>query len=208
MVITICDHNIGLLGMVLQPSDFNTLTRRNPFAPPIDPGPSPINSICTSAKNFEATHLYKHGKENFTTYCKFYFILISIITNKCPENYMTTLKHRIIKFCQCEPLTLIFHSYTDYGTITSSDLTANFDRMTAYWNSPTPIFDIFQQLNDGKDFEKEEGNETINDSQLICLCYDNMYASGLFNKTHKNWRKQTDIGKTYANFVPFMTQQE
>ena len=64
---------------------------------------------------------------------------------------MPTLKNRITTFCQCEMLILLTHIYTDYGTITSSDLTPNFDRMTARWNPPTPIADLFQNLNDGKE---------------------------------------------------------
>ena len=103
-----------------------------------------------------------------------------MITYKCPEKYMTTLKHRITKFNQFEPLTLLTHLYTAYGTITSSDLTANFDRMTARWNPHTPIADLFQQLNDGTCFS-EEDNEIINDRQLLRLCYYNVHTSGIFN---------------------------
>ena len=36
MAITICDHNLGLLGMVLLPSEFDPLNNKNPFAPPTD----------------------------------------------------------------------------------------------------------------------------------------------------------------------------
>ena len=82
-----------------------------------------------------------------------------------------------------------------------------FDSMTARCNPPTPISDLFQKLNEGKYFT-EEVNKIINDSQLLGLCYVNMHASRLFNKTLKTWRKKLDIDKTYANFVPFMTQQE
>ena len=73
-----------------------------------------------------------------------------MITNKCTEKYMTTLKRHINKFFQCDPLTLLDHLYTEYRTITFSKLTANFDNMTARWNTPTPIYDLFQQLNNGK----------------------------------------------------------
>ena len=73
-----------------------------------------------------------------------------MITNKCPEKEMSTIKNRITKLFQYEPLTILAHVHTEYGSITSSDLTANFNRMTACWNLPTPISDLFQYLNDGK----------------------------------------------------------
>ena len=118
---------------------------------------------------------------------------------------MTTIKNCITNFFQCEPLTILNQLYTEYGTITSSDLTEIFDCMTAHWNPPTPIAENFQQINDRNEFS-EEGNERINDSQLLCLCYNNVHASGIFNETLKNWHKKTDINKTYAKFVPLMTQ--
>ena len=126
--------------MVLQASDFDPLKNGNLFAPPIDTGPAPANSIGTSSKITEAVRLYKYYKEKFTIYCEFHIILISVITYKCPGKYMTTLKHRITKFYQCELIILLAHLYTEFGTITSSDLTDNFDFMTACWNPPHTNF--------------------------------------------------------------------
>ena len=99
---------------------------------------------------------------------------------------MTTFKHLITKFRQCGPLTLLTHLYTEYRIIASSNLTSKSDCMTVRWNPPTLISDLFQHLDDRKEFT-EEVNERINDSQLICLCYYNVHASRLFNKTLKTW---------------------
>ena len=118
--------------------------------PPIDPGPAPINTTDTAAQITEVVRLYKDEKEKFTTYCKFRITLISMITYKCPEKYTATLKHRITNFLQCERLTLNTHLYTEYGTITSSDLTANFDLMKARWNPPTPIDNLITEHEDRK----------------------------------------------------------
>ena len=57
MAITTCDHNLGLLGMVLQASYFDTLNNRNPFAPPTDPGPAHINAIGTEDQINEAVRI-------------------------------------------------------------------------------------------------------------------------------------------------------
>ena len=157
MSITTYDHNLGLLRMVLRTSDFDPLNKRNPFYPPIDPRTAPVNATGTASQITEVVRLYKDDKEKFTTYCEFRIILISMITNKCPEKYTNTLKHRITKFYQCDPLTLLTHLYTEYRTITSSPLTQNFNRTTARWNPPTPIADLFQELNDRREFA-EEGN--------------------------------------------------
>ena len=72
--------------MVMQESDLNPLNNRNMFAPPTDPGPNPISIIGTAAQITEVLRLYKYDKDKFVTYFEFHIILISFITNKCPEN--------------------------------------------------------------------------------------------------------------------------
>ena len=108
MSITTCDHNLGFLGILLRASNSDPLHNRKPFAPPTDLGPAPVNAIVTAAQISDSTNTTK----KFTTYCKLHIVLISVITNSCPEQYMTTLKHRITKFFQCGPITLLSLIYT------------------------------------------------------------------------------------------------
>ena len=49
--------------MVLQASGFDTLKNGNPFAPPIDPGPAPINASGTASQITEVVHLKKEVKK-------------------------------------------------------------------------------------------------------------------------------------------------
>ena len=93
MYITTCDQNIDFLGMILQASDFDPLNNGKTFEPPIDHESAPVNATDTAAQITEGLRLYKNCKEKFTTYCEFRIIISSIITKKCPEKYMTTLKH-------------------------------------------------------------------------------------------------------------------
>ena len=91
MEVTTCDHNLGFLGLVLRESYFNPLNIGNPFVPPTDPGPAPINATGKDAQITEFFQLYKDNKEKFTIYCEIFIILISIITNKCQENTLPLL---------------------------------------------------------------------------------------------------------------------
>ena len=84
MDITTCYNNLGIIRMALRASYYDTLSNRNPFVPPTDPGPAPVHSTGTPAQITEDVCLYKDYKEKFTTYCEFLVSLISIITNKCP----------------------------------------------------------------------------------------------------------------------------
>jgi hypothetical protein len=129
-----------------------------------------------------------------------------MIVNSCPDKYLTTLKDPITKFCRCTPLQLLQHLCHEYGTISSQDLTSNYTAMTAQWNPPTPIEDLFLQLHDGQEFAAD-GNESISDSQLLRLYYNNVNNTGLFNDALKVWRAKAQIDKTYPLFCTYMTSE-
>ena len=64
MPINTCDHNLGFLGMVLQAPDFYPQNNENPFAPPTDLGPAPVNAINTAAQTTESYASKNMTKEN------------------------------------------------------------------------------------------------------------------------------------------------
>jgi hypothetical protein len=78
--------------------------------------------------------------------------------------------------------------------------------MTAQWNPPTPIQDLFLQLRDGQEFATD-GDESLSESQLLRLCYDNVDNTGLFNDALKVWRAKARAKKTYPLFCTYMTSE-
>jgi len=170
MAITSSEPLLGFLGLVLKNASFITLSNNGaPYQPPPDPGTSPTHAAgaAMATQITETSRLFTVQRDHYKTYCEFKVILISMITNNCPEKYLTPLKHPITKFRQCTPIQLLDHLWNEYGTITSHDLTVNYNKMTAQWNPPTPIEDLFLQLCEGQEFARTEGNETIADSQLL-----------------------------------------
>jgi hypothetical protein len=206
MAITTSDPILGFLGLVLKDSIFQTLNdTAASYVPPENPGDTPT-ATGTAAVIAEATRVFAIDQEKYNTYLQFKIILISMITTNCPEKYLSDLKDPITKFCRRSPLELLNHLWTTFGTITSKDLTENWSSMNTQWNPPTPIADLFQQLQDGQTFAKD-GKEDITDSQLLRLCYDNVNATGLFNDALKLWRAKPDASKTYQTFKTLMTSE-
>jgi len=196
---------LGFLGLFLKNASFITLSNNGaPYQPPPDPGPSPTHAAnATAVQITENSRLFTVQRDHYKTYCEFKVILISMITNNCPEKYLLTPpKHPITKFLQCTPIQLLNHLWSEYGTITSHDLTINYNKMTAEWNLvPTPIEDLCLQLQ----LRKGQEFETIDDSQLLRLCYDNANKRGLFNDALKIWRAKTT--KNYSLFTTYMTNE-
>ena len=196
MAITSTDPTLGFLGLVIPINRYITLSEsQNSFVQAPNPGPTPPNPEgLTAFQIAENVRQYRVAREDRKTFCKFQIILVSMITNNCPGKYLTTLKNPITKFCRGTPLQILQHLWTKYGTISSQDLTANYTAMAAKWNPPTPIEDLFLQLRDGQEFATD-GNESISNSQLLRLCYDNVNSTGLFNDALKIWRAKAQADK-------------
>jgi hypothetical protein len=191
MAITTSDPLLSFLGLVLNDSIFQTLSHTaTSYTPPADPGNAP-NATSTGAVIAEATRVFVMDQDKYNTYVQFKIILNLMITTNCPSD----LKDPITKFCRCTPLELLDHLWTTFGTITSKDLTDNWSLMNAQWNPPTPIADLFQQLQDGQTFTTD-GHKDITDSQLLHLCYDNVNNTGLFGDALKIWRAKPEASKT------------
>ena len=114
------------------------------------------------------------------------------------------MKHKITQYSNVTPLQLLAHLQDTYGQVTSDDLTANYTLMTAPWNPPTSIEALFKQLKEGQEFVTE-GKETIQDSQLMRLAYDNIKATGLFENQCRDWRKKSILLKTYDHLITYFT---
>ena len=206
MSITTSDPILGFLGLVLKDSIFQTLNATaESYMPPAHPGNTP-NATGSTAVIAETTRVFVIEQDKYNTYLQFNIILISMITTNCPEKYLSDLKDPITKFRRCTPISLLNHLWSTFGTITSKDLTDNWSAMNAQWNPPTPIADLFKQLQDGQLLAKN-GHEDITDSQLLRLCYDNVNATGLFNDALKLWRAKPDDDKTYPAFKILMTSE-
>ena len=101
---------LGFLGLVLKDASYISINNGNSYILPVDPGPGPVHANnATAAQITETSRLSTIEREQYKTYCEFQVILVSMITNCCPEKYLTDLKHPITKFCQCTPLQLLNH---------------------------------------------------------------------------------------------------
>ena len=97
--------------------------------------------------------------------------------------------------------------WENYATIDDADHARNEDNMKRPWSPPQPIVDLFEQLKRGQTFAAQ-GNEVIDDSQLIRWGYQNIRATGLFDRACEKWRKKETTDKTWAKFKLHFTKAE
>jgi len=190
--------DLGFLGEVIPTTQYTDLNNGIEYVVPQNPGIAPTyNPDATQFQINEAIRL--HGLS-----ANEYHIFRNMIVNSIEEKYISTLCHPITRFNTCTPLNLTEHIWNTYGKITTSDLTANEERMYANWNPPTPIETLYEQLTDGQQFAMQ-GGETIHNSQLVRKGYEIIGRTGLFTEDCKEWRKKPEDEQTFDNFKHFFT---
>jgi hypothetical protein len=87
-----------------------------------------------------------------------------------PIEYIKSLGHPTQGFNKVSPLEILSHLWETFGKIQASDLIANDECMKAAWHPPTPIQQLFQQLEKGNQFIIASGH--VMDKRIIaCIGY-------------------------------------
>jgi hypothetical protein len=226
---------LGHLALVVSPTDFAAANSTIPFVVPTDPGLAPVNpatatatGVTTRARSSEsesavpdaaprtadlaftgpeALRAFKEAKQTFNTYNQAKTALRNLIINSVHDTYICALKQKLTRYRTLEPLTILNHLWTTYGAIDAADNTANEARMKTPWNPPTPIEELFNQLEEGQLYAAS-GGEIIDDTQLMRWAYDNIDNTGLFSSDQAKWRKQPNTDKTWSKFKIYFIQCE
>ena len=197
---------LGHLALVISTADFKSVNSNVAYVNLVNPGPNlTVAPGATAAQTKEATRLHDIATTNYQVYINTRTHLRNQIIHSVPDKYVSVLKHRLTHYSNRSPLELLEHLTTTYGAVTSDDLTANYARMTAQWTPPTPIEALWEQLKEGQEFATE-GQETIADSQLMRLAYDNIKNTGLFNDQCRLWRAKPAVNKTYGNLKTYFIE--
>ncbi len=91
MAITSTDPALGFLSLVISDTSYITLSEnQTSFAPPLNPGLTPPNAdgLLTAFQISENVRQYSVSREDHKTFCEFKIILVSMITNNCPDKYL------------------------------------------------------------------------------------------------------------------------
>ena len=110
------------------------------------------------------------------------------ILNSVEDKYITVLKDKVTRYAKIPPN----HPQSPMEHIRIRHDRRSQGKRRTHENSmnpPNPIELLVLQLEDGKAFA-EEGGEIIDNSQLVQLRHDNVFATGQFTKYCTEWRKR------------------
>ena len=163
LAIPITGSDLGHLALVISDTDYNSVNNNVNFVAPVSPGLTPVHANgATAAQIAETNRIFSVDTTRFEVFQNTRTQLRNLILNAVPDKYTNSLKNKVTQYNNVTPLRLITYLTAKYGTVTESDLTANYDRMTAPWNPPTPIEVLFEQLKEGQEFASEGAEAILN----------------------------------------------
>jgi hypothetical protein len=173
------------------------------FVVPPNPGPTPpvLAPAASAAAIAENRQQWTEAKRDFQTYVAVDAACKKLLLAATDERFVMSLRDRIHGFALVRTRTIINHLRTNYGTISSADLSINDERMRAPWVVTTPIEILFAQIDDGAAYATA-GNSQYSDPQLVRFGYNNIDATTRMELACRDWRMKPEIDKTWDNFKP------
>jgi hypothetical protein len=125
----------------------HTVAYPAPVAPPAAPV---IPANPTSAQINEAVRNHQEKVKIFNRYFDTDRALVRLIIAATPDTYIKALLDPMFGYANVTTLSLLTHLQTTYGEMTAADREANLARMNAPWSPPSPIENLFDQLEEGQ----------------------------------------------------------
>jgi uncharacterized phage-associated protein len=204
------DGNLGHLVLTMPIARYNALVGpNNLFVVPVNPGPHPIfPANATAAMVTETTRIHTVELAEYRTYTATDRALRALIIAACPLTYIKTLQDRELGFTNVTTIALLTHLWTNYGTIEPGDISENTARMTTPWHPPSPIEDLFDQIEKATEFATA-ANSILPESLVVETAYNLVAATGLFTDDCKAWRARPIAQKTWDDFkIYFLAQSK
>ena len=212
MAITSPLDTLGHLGLVVTAEEYKTISPTSdtytepakPSAKPTDPSRT-RSSVDNTFDVHEAIRVWKDEVTVYNIHNTVKNALRNQILHAVDHKYITDLEDPSTQFLLVSPLEIMNHLWDNFGEIDENDLRQNELRMKAAWNPPTPIQDLFKQMQAGQKFAKK-GGENIDDTHLVRLTYGVIEDTGIFDRELTKWREKKRSERTWTAFKKEFTK--
>ena len=113
--------------------------------------------------------------------------------------YLRTKRDSLTGYASVTVWQLIKHLLVSYGRITPNAISANDTRMRTPFDADQPIEVLFTQIEYGMQYAAA-GNAAYSAQQIIIIAYALIFASDAYPEACREWRKKTEVDKTWTNF--------
>ena len=182
---TLGSGNYGLLGLVIQPAVYTTVTGVN-FVAPANPGIAPdIPDGATGAQIGALTRRFSAEQKVYLEYHRIDQALKQLLLGAVKEVYVESLRDMYTNYTTVTILELLTHLYNNYGQISAMDLDKNERRIKTKYNPNEPIDKLFKQIEMADEYAKT-GKSPFTAKQIVNNAFLRVFATGVYEDECKN----------------------
>ena len=188
------------LALTIPEEKFLKVSEGVAWEPPTNPGTTVTHQDdATGPQMIEDRRLHDEATNRFLRYKTIEAQLRNQIIGATDPMFIEALRDPLVGFGRVTPLELLKHLYGAYGRITAADLEDNLATMSSPWSPPTPIEQLFRQIDDGRTFAAA-GNDPISERSAIRIGYKLIVGNAKFALACREWRLYLEEGANMKEF--------
>ena len=205
---TLGGGNHGHVGVIMDPTEYNTMTGGTAFVNPVNPGIYPaglaVNAAAGTRARAEAEH--KELINQFETFEGVRLGTKDLILEAVDNEYLSEIEHDTLGYLNVTPRQMIGHLLSRGGALDFADTRDLLAERDGEWNvteNPQLYFNRVEKAIKG--LIRNGINSDLNERRDIALFH--LKATGEFDAAVREWEAKPAADKTWANIKTFITAE-
>ena len=205
---TLGGGNHGHVGVIMNPTEYNTMTEGTDFVNPVNPGIYPVNLALNAAAGARARAEAEHREliNQFETFEGVRLGTKDLILEAVDNEYLNEIEHDTLGFLNQTPRQMLQHLLTRGGSLDFADTKELLAERDGEWNvseNPQVYFNRVEKAIKG--LTRNGIRSDPNERRDIALFH--LKATGEFDPAVREWEAKPAADKTWANIKTFIAAE-
>jgi hypothetical protein len=195
----------GHLGIIMTQVEYAAISIY-PWVEPYNPNTIPIIPPGTTAVDAtQIARMHAECRRIYTNRINIDQALKKLISEAYDNMYTSQLEDYILQYANPSTLEILMHLKQTYGFINPTQLTENYNKMTAPINFQDPIETLFKQIEDGVRHANAGAQpymeaQPYTEAQYVNIAFLLILNTGAIPDACRDWQRCTPMNQTWADF--------
>jgi hypothetical protein len=189
----------GHLGIIISQVEYAAVSA-SPWVEHFNPNAIPIITPGTNTVDADQlARIHDECRRIYTNRINVYQALKKLILAAYDNMYTSQLEDYLLQYANRSALEILVHLKQSYGFINPTQLTENYNKMTAPINFQDPIETLFQKIEDGVCYANT-GMQPYMEAQYVNIAFLLILNTGAIPDACRDWQRRTQVIQTWADF--------
>jgi hypothetical protein len=189
----------GHLGIIMTQVEYTAISM-SPWVEPYNPNVIPIIPPGTTAVDAtQIARMHAECRRIYTNRINVDQALKKLILEAYYNMYTSQIEDYLLQYANRSALEILMHLKQTYGFINPTQLTENYNKMTAPINFQDPIETLFKQIEDGVRYANT-GAQPYMEAQYVNIAFLLILNTCAIPDACRDWQRRTPMNQNWADF--------